>query len=299
MTTINDLRQKIENEYLEPVIEQTPSVPLSNDINSSTSTITIVGDILSPDEESLIGPGSLLEIDSELVRVLSYDQNNTTITCTRGVRGTTAAAHTAANSELRFPTRWPRKVIEDAISAAIDSLWQPLYAPKEKLATVATAEYLRLPLNTVRLIGVEYRNLSGEWEPVTATLFATHPTDPDFAAIQLGPIGATSVLCNVRYGLKIEAPSSTTDEIENLEAKWERIVMADVGAQLLSGVDIDATTQEVLTRQFRLDRFPVRSGITISQALIRYREYLIEQAYKDLKARYPVKIYQRPVHLFG
>lgn len=299
MTTINDLRQRTENEYLEPVVEQTPSVPLASDINDSTDTFNIVPDVLSPDEDSLIGPGALLEIDSELVRVLTYDQNNNTITCTRGVRGTTKAAHTAADGEVRFPTRWPRKIIEDAIRSAIDSLWQPLYASKETLATVNTAEFIRLPLNTVRLIGVEYRNTNREWEPVNATLFATHPTDPDAAAIQLGPIGLNTALCNIRYGVKVEAPSSTTETIDDLEQKWERIILADVGAQLLSGVDIDAGTQEVLTRQLRLERFPVRSGVTISQALIRYREYLVDQAHKDLTAKYPVKIYQRPVSLWG
>lgn len=299
MTTINDLRQMIENEYLEPITEQTPVVPLTDDINDTVGTFSILDGVLSPDEESLIGPGAILEIDSELVRVLDYNQNSNEITCTRGIRGSTKAAHTAANSDVRFPTRWPRYNIEKAIAAAIDSLWQPLYVPKEKLATVASAEFVRLPLNTVRLINVEFRNQAGDWDPVNATLFAKHPSDPTAAAIQLGPLPSSTTLCNIRYGVKVEAPATTSEEITDLPTSWERIITSDVGAQALSGVDIDAVTQELLTEQLRLERFPVRSGSTISRSLIQYREYLVTQAADDLKAKYPTKIRQRPVALWG
>ena len=299
MTTINDLRQRIENEYLEPVVEQTPTVPLADDINDSVGSFEIVPDVLSPDEESLIGPGAVLEIDSELVRVLTYNQQTNIITCTREVRGTTAVAHTAATSEVRFPTRWPRKVIEDAVTSAIGALWQPLYVPKEVITTLSSAEFIRLPLNTVRLIGVEYQDANWNWQPVTATLFATHPTDPTAAAIQVGSFGMNTGLCVIRYGIKVEAPTTTSATIEDLDQKWERIIATDVAAQLLSGVDIDAATQEVLTAQLRLERFPVKSGASISKALIQYREYLVDLAQKDLTAKYPTKVQQLPVHPWG
>ena len=299
MTTINDLRQRIEDEYLEPVTEQTPTVPIVSDIDATSLTFEVVPDILSPDEESLIGPGAILELDSELVSVVSYDQTTNVVTCRRGLRSSTAVAHTAADSLVRFPTRWPRVTVETAIKSAIDSLWQPLYSPKEKIATVSTAEFVRLPLTTVRLTGVEYQAPDGSWYPMASTLFATHPTDPNFASLQLGPLPYTTTLCVIRYGVRIVAPESITEDIEDLETKWERIITTDAAAQLLSGVDIDAVTQEYLTQQLRLERFPVRSGATISQSLIRYREYLMDQARKDFKAKYPVKVQQLPVAIWG
>jgi hypothetical protein len=51
----------------------------------------------------------------------------------------------------------------------------------------------------------------------------------------------------------------------------------------------------VLTEQIRLERFPVRSGSTISQSLIRYREYLVQQAATELTAAYPRTIHMKPV----
>lgn len=300
MTTIDDLRQRIENEYLEPVTEQTPTAPLVNDITATQSTFEIVPDILSPDEVSLIGPGAALEIDSEIVSVTDFNQQTNVVTSRRGMRGTTKAAHTAADSVVRFPTRWPRKVVEDAITSGIASLWQPLYAAKEQISTVSTSEFVRLPLNTVRLTGVEYQSpANGDWLPVKSTLFATHPTDPTSASLQLGPIPHQSATCVIRYGVRIVAPATTTEDIEDLDPKWERIVIADAAAQLLSGVDIDAVTQEMLTQQLRLDRFPVRSGTSISQSLIRYREYLMDEAKKDFRAKYPIKIRQLPVAIWG
>jgi hypothetical protein len=292
MTTINDLRQQIENEYVEPVTEQTPVTFLVEDINSTTLTFKIVPDILSPDETSLIGPGSLLEVDSELVRVLTFDESIGEIECRRGQRGTTKAAHTEADSTVRFPTRWIRSSIEKAISASIVSLWKPLYVVKETITTVGTASFVALPLNTVRLVNVEYRDSNAEWQPVTAELFETHPTDPTRASVQLGKLPSMSTLCVIRYGVRIEVPADTTTDIEDLPQHWERIIASDVGAQLLASVDIDAQTQEVLTQQLRLERFPVKSGTSISQSLIRYKEYLVGEAVKEIESAHPVKVRQ-------
>ena len=292
MTTISDLRQEIENDYLEPVTEQTPVTFLVEDINSTATTFKIVPDILSPDETSLIGPGSLLEIDSELIRVLTFDESIGEIECRRGQRGSIATAHTEANSIVRFPTRWIRSSVEKAIAASITSLWKPLYVVKEQIATVGTASFVALPLNTVRLVNVEYRDTNSEWQPVTAELFDTHPTDPTRASVQLGTLPSMSTLCVIRYGVRIEVPVDTSTDIEDLPQHWERIIASDVGAQLLAGVDIDAQTQEVLTQQLRLERFPVKSGTSISQSLIRYKEYLVGEAVKEIESAHPIKVQQ-------
>ena len=294
MSTIDELRQQLEDKYLEPATEQTPSVPLAAAMDSSELAFTIEADILSPDELSLVGPGALLEIEYELVRVASFDQSTWVITCGRERRGTTAAAH-AIGTDVRFPTRWPREIVAKAIRASIDALWQPLFAVEEQRSTVDTAGYLALPLDTVRILDVQYESFDGRWASATGTLFATHPMDATIASVQVEPVARTSALCVVKYGRKIEAPDDVAEEIELLPEKYERIVLADAGSELLSGVDIDAVTQEVLTQQLRLERFGVRSATTISQALIGYREYLVQQALTELDGLYPRGVEVMPV----
>jgi hypothetical protein len=91
----------------------------------------------------------------------------------------------------------------------------------------------------------------------------------------------------IRYGVRVSAPESVDDEIVDLPDKWVRLIMVDVAANLLSGVDIDAVSQEYITEQLRLERFPVRSGESIQRALITVREYLMERFRNEQKALTP------------
>ena len=293
MTTLNELRQRLELEYLEPVEEETPQVPATSAINDSQQNFTLTSGILSPDEESYIAEGSVIEWDDELMRVTSYDELTKQIVVERGVRGSLPAAHTV-DSWVRIPTRWPRISQIQALRSAIEALWQPLFVYKEERAIVDISGYIALPLNTVRLVDVVYQSgHSRRWRSVPAQLFSTHPEDPDRASIQVGLGPPANALCVVRYGVRVEAPTLSTDTIEDLPEKWERIVIVDAAANLLAGVDVDAQSQESLTEKIRLENFPVRSGSQISQALIRYREYLVSLAERELVARHPRRIVNR------
>ncbi|MEN8233774.1 MAG: hypothetical protein ABFR89_02485 [Actinomycetota bacterium] len=299
MTTLNDLRQRLENQYLEPVIEETATVPIQVSIDNSEDMFKIGEGILSPDEESYIGPGRLLELDNELVRILNYDSLLKEVTCVRGARGTTKVSHDAATAECRIPTRWTRETQLQSLRDAIASLWKPLFVEKEQIASVSAAEYVPLPLTTVRAL-VEYETDSGEWASVGSRLVATHPLESDRAAVFISSrFPYDSALCIIRYGVRIAPPDDPTETIENLPANWERIILADAAAELLSGVDIDATTQERLTEQIQAEGFPVTSGSRISQNLIRYREYLVDQEKAELTAKTPKKVSRKPLSLWG
>lgn len=295
MTTLNELRQRLEDNYLEPATEETPTVSFTADIDATTTTFTIVDGILSPDEESYIGPGQLLEIDNEVIRVTSYDTSTKVVTCRRGVRYTEAMSHASSTSEIRFPTRWLRKTQIDALRSAIAALWRPLFAEKEIIATVSASSYISLPLTTVRAT-VRFDHADGTWPTVSSRLIPNHPTEPGRAAVFVSAsFPYQSALCVIEYGVRIEAPADDNATIVNLPEKWERIVVVDAAAELLSGVDIDAVTQENMTETLRLDRFPVKSGYSISQNLIRYREYLVDLAKSELVARRPKQIRRRRV----
>jgi len=300
MTTLNDLRRKIETQYLEPVNEETPSTGITGDITAGAAEFTITSGILSPDEESYIAPGRPLELDSELVKVSDFDQVTKAVTVSkRGYRGTTPAAHTAADCEVRIPTRWPRATIIDTLGSAIGALWQPLYAIATEQATLDTAKYISLPSNTVRILKVEMENDYGDWEPIHTKLLPKNPLDPDSAALQIMVNPYPGALCLIEYGYQVLVPTDADAEIEGLPSKFERIVVADAAAELLAGVDIDAKSQERLTQQIELEGFPVRSGASISSNLIGFTEYLTEKAEKELIASYPRRVRRTRTSLFG
>lgn len=297
MTTINQLVRRMESKYLEPVTEETASAPLVWSITDSDLTFTLLAGVMSPDEESYIGPGRLLELESELVRVITYNQATREVTCERGMRDTINTAH-AAGIDVRIPTRFPRKDVIEAIQTAIESLWQPLMVMKEDLITVDTAGHLPLPLSTVRIISVEVETTPEHWTVIQSRLMNPYSLDTSIASVRVARNPYARALALVKYGVKVVLPDGNDDEIVDLPAKWERIVLTDAAAELLSGVDIDAVTQEFLTQTLRLEQFPVRSGASISQSLIRYREYLIDQASKDIKGAYPRRIVHKRVSIW-
>lgn len=293
MTTLDQLRQRLEDQYLEPATEETPTAPLAVGITDTDTEIILTPGVLSPDEESFIGPNRLLEIDMELVRVVSYNENTKTAQIRRGARGTVAAAH-AINTDVRIPTRWTRTAQIAALRASIEALWQPLFTFREEWTVVGTAKWVPLPLNTVRILDVLVEGIDGRYTSIKASLFAVHPNDEQAAGLQLEENPPRrSELINIRYGVRPVAPDDIFEEIEDFPSKYERIVLVDAAAELLGGIDIDAVSQEMITEKMKLENLPISSAARITQQLIRYREYLVEKAHAELKAMFPRKVEHR------
>ena len=314
MTTLDDLRVTLETDYLEPVSERTAKTPLSAAMDDSELTFTITDDVLSPDEEAVIGPGTVLEIEYELGQVEAYDMSTNVITLLgRAFEGGGPAVAHPIGSQMRLPTRWPRQSQAKALSEAIDNLWKPLYVVEEERVTVDTLGYLPLPLDTVEVLRIQYEYdsrwgqdhiigssiTSSEWLDAEYELFVTHPQDPNFAAVQVVPTISPGALCVIRYGREPGRPALVTDTLDPWEDAWNRIVVLDAAIALLSGVDIDAVTQEYLTQQDRLDRFPVRSGASITQAMIAYREYLVGRRKEKQIAKHRPGVHMMPVTYTG
>ena len=72
-----------------------------------------------------------------------------------------------------------------------------------------------------------------------------------------------------------------------LETEYEPIIMAGVAAQILAGRDIPSATAEYITESMSLTTFPVNSATSIRNSLLQYQQVLINQARKDLRARFP------------
>lgn len=312
MTTLNDLRITLETDYLEPVSERTAKTPLAAAMDDTELTLTITDRVLSPDEEAVIGPGAIIELDYELFQVSDFNMSTSVITVLgRAFEGGGAAAAHAIGASMRLPTRWPRQSQANALSEAIDNLWKPLYVIEEERLTIDTLGYLPLPLDTVEILRVQYEydtrarglvpttSSGSEWLDAEYELFRTHPQDPNFAAVQVVPTLSPGALAIIRYGREPARPALVTDTLAPWEDAWNRIVVLDAAIALLSGVDIDSVTQEYLSQQLRLERFPVRSGATITQAMIAYREYLVTRRREKQTAKSPPGIHMMPVVYTG
>ena len=63
--------------------------------------------------------------------------------------------------------------------------------------------------------------------------------------------------------------------------------MAGVAAQIISGRDLPMVTQNYITESLQAAVYPVGSSTSIRNSLLQYQQILINQARKNLRARYP------------
>ena len=84
----------------------------------------------------------------------------------------------------------------------------------------------------------------------------------------------------------MSSESTTLAEI-GLETEYEPIIMAGVAAQMIAGKDIPTYTADYITDQMQVTNYPVNSSSNIRNSLLQYQQVLINQARKDLRARYP------------
>ena len=317
-TNIAGLVDRVYREYLEPMDDLTSYTTLSTEVNTSATSIVFDGDLLTQEEEDAMDAGTIIECEQELMRCTALDTVNNTVTVVRGVLGTTAATH-IVGKVIKIAPVFPRRNVFDAVCDQIKNLYPTLFAVEVKSITSKTG-YIPLSGSTdnhlvapIKAIS-QYTDFSAGSDE-TGTVFAgvavelvdlPNPftyTDADgnsqtitysnngpdnVKAVQTYNVNAGHTVF-VTFKKKFVTPTLETDTLSTvgLEDEYEPIIMAGVAAQLISGRDIPTATADYITDQMGTSNFPVNSAGNIRTSLLRYQSDLIEQARKDLRARYP------------
>ena len=317
-TNIAGLVDRVYREYLEPMDDLTSYTTLATEVNTSATSIVFDGDLLTQEEEDAMDAGTIIECEQELMRCTALDTVNNTVTVVRGVLGTTAATH-IVGKVIKIAPVFPRRNVFDAVCDQIKNLYPTLFAVEVKSITSKTG-YIPLSGSTdnhlvapIKAIS-QYTDFSAGSDE-TGTVFAgvavelvdlPNPftyTDADgnsqtitysnngpdnVKAVQTYNVNAGHTVF-VTFKKKFVTPTLETDTLSTvgLEDEYEPIIMAGVAAQLISGRDIPTATADYITDQMGTSNFPVNSAGNIRTSLLRYQSDLIEQARKDLRARYP------------
>ena len=114
MANIGNLVDRTFREYLEPMDDLVSYTTLSTGVNDSVTSIVFDGDLLSIEEEDTLDKGTIIEINQELMICTDLNAVTNTITVKRGMKGTTAAAHTAGDL-IKISPPFPRKVVFDVV----------------------------------------------------------------------------------------------------------------------------------------------------------------------------------------
>ena len=320
-TNIEGLVNRVYREYLEPNDDVQSFTYLTTAIDNTATSIVYNNTVITSEEEDAMSAGNFIEINRELMLITAIDTASTTLTVMRGARGTDKDSH-GINTLIKINPPFPRKNVFDAVADQITNLYPTLYAVETVEATSGTGytllgsysspgtnNYLVTPIKAISQYtdwsagsdqtGLTFKGVAVEMidlpNPFTYTdststeRTITYTTGPDVVhALQFSGI-ASGHTCYVTFKKKFVQPTAETDTLATigLEDEYEPIIMAGVAAHMLSGRDIPAATTEFVTDQLGTANFPVGAASNIRNGLLSYQATLLEQAKKDLKARYP------------
>lgn len=332
-TTIGNLVDRIYREYLEPNDDIQSFTVLTSALTADTTDniINYNNDYLTTEEEDALSAGAFIEINQELMMVVSLNTAAEIITVKRAARGTTLSAH-SIDDDIKINPPFPRKVVYDAVVDQINNLFPTLFAV-ETVSVTSSDGYTLLgtydsPGTNNYLISVlkaisQYTDFSAGsdqtgiiFQPVSVELIElpnpftytddngtertiTYTSGPNnVKALQFYSIQQGHTVY-VTFKKKFVEPTAESDTLANvgLEDEYESIIMAGVAAQMMSGRDIPAATQSYITESLQAQAFPVGSGTSIRNSLLQYQQILITQARKYLRAKYPEAVEINGVNL--
>jgi len=307
LSTFGQLIDRTYREYLRPVEEQEPLSQVANldtitggqGITAAGTTLKYKEGLFTPEEEELIGAGSVLEIDSELVMVEDINTVSREITVERGRLGSTAAEH-AEDTDIILKPKYPRLNVANAIGDQVIGLFPALYAIKKTTITTASTQFVEMPAGTQRILQSKINNSTANttvYSDIPLELLTDFAGSTTEAAVQFpsGPTSGKTVY--VVYASKFTRPTDETTNlttVSGLEDFHEQIVMVGAVAQLLSELDVDATTQNYITENLEQRGVPVGSGERLRNALLRYYGVLLDRARREQRSRFP-----QGVELYG
>ena len=324
MSNIGNLVDRTFREYLEPMDDLVSYTTLSTGVNDSVTDIVFDGDMLSIEEEDALDKGTIIEINQELMICTDLNAVTNTITVKRGMKGTSAAAHTAGDL-IKLSPPFPRKNVFDAVCDQIKNLFPTLFAVETQSITTGTGYTLLGSYNApgthnyiMSILGAisQYTDFSAgsdttgvNFSPVTSSLIElpnpftytdsdgvsrtiTYTTGPSVVhAIQFAGI-ASGHTAHVTFKKKFIEPTSESDTLSTigLEDEYVPIIMAGGAAQMLAGRDIPSATTDYISEQLAVSNYPVGSSNSIRNSLLQYQQLLVNQARKFLRAKYPESV---------
>ena len=293
MSTVAQVIDRIYREFLAPADEQPTRFTLAADITSGADTFTVDAAFLTPEEEDLFGPGTIVEIESELVQVGGYDEAaHVASSVKRAVLGTTAAAHVAGVYGVVAP-EYPRKVVFDAVADAVVGLYPSLYAVTSTAVAFSSTTYTEVAATVMEPMYLYGRSSGatnyGRWTNIE---FLDNFGPSSTGKAIYAPVDGSGYLV---HKARFARPANETVDLvatTGLQDDWEQIVVVFATAHLIAGKDLSQRQQEFITNQLGAQSYPVLTPTRIRASLLDYGEYLLAKAQKNLRSRNPATVHR-------
>ena len=294
MSTVAQVIDRINREYLYPPRQQPARTTLNGGVAADATSLVYTDGILSVEEENSLGEGILVQLDRELYLVTAVNTTTWTLTVEPGWAGTTSTSH-ADNTELVIAPDYPRQTVYDAVADALETLWPDLYIVKT-VETTISGEWESAPADCGEVLGCNYYG-NGRWRSCGVKLLKGFPDSGTNGAFQFAG-GAPGARGYVTYKAKPTRITAETNDLADeyddytIKTTWEPIVILEAVANVIASADIDAHTVEFITRAIEVQGFEVGSGESIRDALLRLAGYKRTMARKALMREHSIRIVQ-------
>ncbi len=293
--TIGAIVDRLYRTYLLPPDARPAQCFLDGALDDSATTFALDNFVL-PEDEDLMAAGVVVEIGSELIQVITYDTLTTTATLVeRAFMGTTAAAHLDDATVILSPS-FPRLSVFEAVADNIITLYPRLY-------TVTTGSVVPVSAGIAALDDILAVEVVEAWEDGFSS-----STDFDARIVDYHPaVGGRALITNVRVGQVWvryrrrfgDVSEETTGEATTLatlgmEQRWVNIVMAGAAGDLFAGRDIPASITSWVQAVLEAETIPVGTRSNLARQLAAYKEHLLNQAAKEMRAEYRAKVHMKP-----
>jgi hypothetical protein len=284
---VGEIVRRVERQFLEHPDELWVRSRLTAPVDDVQTTIPIDLDLLGPEEQALLTVGVLVQVGFE--QMIVTDVDNSTLTVTRGVRGTLVAEHDAGEDVVVAPP-YTREVVFQAVSDAIVGMYPPLFGFFYTPATVGTNGITAIPTDTVQVQN-GYRiadNSPISWQDLG--MWPDADGNPVRSIRVFGQNPGEQVWLGFRTRFRLpEGPEDTLFSL-GVREEWARIIVVGAAAQLIAAKPMSSAYKEYVSNQMRVEGYPVETPNRIRDALVAYHEFLINRAAASLHQQYPMML---------
>lgn len=281
MSTIAAVIDRLYRTYLEPPSYQPITASLADSMTAGQGTAAL-GRWALPEDKELMRTGNMLEIDSELCRVIAYDYDTDVATITREEYGTTATTH-QVDTTVRVGNPYTRHSVFEAISDRIIGLYPDLYTVKTIPVAVTGQGVAPMP-DTLAVAVIRVRADNGYGPELQGQIVDYHPAVDGRAVLINGAFGTGWVT----YSRRMAKPTSEDDTLEDLgvDERWAGILLAGAAADVLVGADIPEMQTQWIGQALKAESIEIGKRQNIGFGLAQYAEMLTKKFASEMTAEY-------------
>ena len=289
MSTVSQVINRVQRQLLSGTVEERNKLAAS--LTATATSVTFQYDL------SGIRPGSVIQIDAELMYVWEVAVASKTATVERAFNGTTAATH-ATSSIVTLNPKFPRNQIFEALNDELADLSSPVHS----LFRVKTYDFnynaadrqsnLSIPDEIIDIIDVRYRYLSSDYKQVNQFKLLRNMPTKDFGsgiALQIDS-QITSGSMRVVYKTHFTKVTQETDNIQMIAGfpeSAEDILVMGCEIRLVAPREVKRNFTESQGDTRRPDEVPSGAVGNSLTNLIRMRRDRITAEAAKLNKLYP------------